>query len=215
MEGLPFGRISSTIADACRPRSAGLLSPHAVRSFQKHEKLNLGGDFMKMLRQLLIGVTPLLLLGVGCATENPIRDQSGATIGTIRVDQTNELRVVVTVDITNAPPGEHGLHLHTTGRCEGDFTSAGGHFNPSNTLHGDPDYPVHHAGDLGNISIGPDGRGRVTVTTAALSANANALNSALDRAVILHADRDDLTAGDGNPDYTGNSGARIGCGVVR
>lgn len=170
---------------------------------------------MKMLRQLLIGVTPLLLLGVGCGSESPIRDQSGATIGTITVDGLSELRTLVTVNITNGPEGEHGVHLHTTGRCEGDFTSAGGHFNPNNTLHGDPDYPVHHAGDLGNVSIGPDGKGRITITTTLLSLNASALNSAIDRAVIVHANRDDLTAGDGSPGYTGNSGARIGCGIVR
>lgn len=170
---------------------------------------------MKMLRQLLIGVTPLLLLGVGCGTENPIRDQSGATIGTIRVEPVTELRVLVTVDIINAPPGEHGLHLHTTGRCEGDFSSAGGHFNPTNTRHGDPDLPVHHAGDLGNIAIGPDNRGRITLSTASLSADPSAGNSAIERSVILHANPDDLTAGDGSLDYTGNSGTRIGCGVVR
>lgn len=183
---------------------------------------------MKMLRQLLIGVTPLLLLGVGCGSEASIVDPSGATIGTITVSPSTELRVVVTVDITNAPPGEHGLHLHTTGLCEPNslnpatgqnenFGSAAGHFNPGNTLHGDPDYPVHHAGDLGNISIGPDGRGRVTVTTSLLSLNASAINSALERAVILHVNRDDLTAGPSpaNPNYTGSSGPRIGCGVVR
>ena len=187
---------------------------------------------MKMLRQLLIGVTPLLLVAVGCGNESPIRDQNGATIGTIRIEQSTELRLIVTVNLTQAPQGEHGLHLHTTGTCEAnpngqtedDFLSAGGHFNPGNTLHGDPDFPMHHAGDFGNISVGPDGRGNLVLTTTFLSLDANAPNSAIGRSVILHASRDDLTAGDPpNPSYTGfpvgpgpsSPANRIGCGVVR
>jgi Cu-Zn family superoxide dismutase len=186
---------------------------------------------MKMLRQLLIGVTPLLLVAVGCGNESPIRDQNGATIGTIRVDQSTELRLIVTIDLVQAPQGEHGIHLHTTGTCEAtangqtedDFQSAGLHFNPSNTLHGDPDLPVHHAGDFGNISVGPDGRGSLALTTTFLSLDANAANSAIGRSVILYAGRDDLTAGDSTPNYSGfpvgpgpgSPANRIGCGVVR
>jgi superoxide dismutase, Cu-Zn family len=104
--------------------------------------------------------------------------------------------------------GPHGFHLHQTGDCSApDFTSAGGHFNPTGVDHGAPDAEVHHAGDFGNIEIGDDFKGSLELTSSMLSFDGD--NSIVGRAVILHAGEDDLTS-----QPTGAAGGRDACGVV-
>jgi Cu-Zn family superoxide dismutase len=38
--------------------------------------------------------------------------------------------VDVTLTASGLKPGLHGVHLHAVGKCEPDFTAAGGHFDP-------------------------------------------------------------------------------------
>lgn len=105
----------------------------------------------------------------------------------------------------------HGFHIHESGDCTAaDFTSAGGHFNPTNAPHGGPDDAEHHAGDLGNIEIGEDGTGTLDLASSMLTLDAGATNSAVGKAVILHAGQDDLET-----QPTGDAGARLACGVVQ
>lgn len=116
--------------------------------------------------------------------------------------------LTVTASVTGAPPGEHGLHIHANGICEGDFTSAGGHFNPANTDHACPPATPRHAGDLGNITIGADGSGTLTVTVRNATL-AEAANSVVGKAMILHAGTDDCQT-----QPTGDAGSRLACGVI-
>ena len=102
--------------------------------------------------------------------------------------------------------GPHGFHIHEGKECVGDFTSAGGHFNPSTKTHGDNDV-AHHAGDLGNITADKNKKVTQTITTESLTMAG--ADSIIGRAVIIHADRDDLKS-----QPAGNSGKRIGCGII-
>src|SRR5262249_48171462 len=94
--------------------------------------------------------------------------------------------------IENATPGTHGLHLHEKGDCSApDATSAGGHFNASGNPHAAPTDAKHHNGDLGNIEIGADGKGHLTITSDQLTV-APGPNSVKGKAVVFHEKADDL-----------------------
>lgn len=111
--------------------------------------------------------------------------------------------------LSGLTPGKHGLHIHQIGDCSAnDASSAGDHLNPYNTRHGSPQDPTHHVGDLGNIEADANSRVDTTITVAELAFSGPA--SVLQKAVIVHADEDDLRS-----DPAGNSGDRVGCGIVQ
>jgi superoxide dismutase, Cu-Zn family len=107
-------------------------------------------------------------------------------------------------------PGAYGMHIHTTGKCDGpDFMSAGAHWNPTGAQHGADNPLGAHRGDLPNLEIelGVIGRVTVTIPGAAISGK-NGLLDSDGAAFIIHAAADDLKT-----DPTGNSGGRMVCGV--
>lgn len=120
-------------------------------------------------------------------------------------------KVKAVVTISDAPPGVHGFHIHVNGDCSNGGDAAGGHWDPATTaMHGAWADPVHHGGDIGNITISADGTGTTTVTTDAWSIGTGAANDVVGHAVILHANPDDFTT-----QPTGAAGARIACGIIQ
>lgn len=141
-----------------------------------------------------------------------LQDPNGAARGTARITQTSG-GLAVRVDATGLPPGQHGLHIHMVGRCDApDFSSAGGHWNPTGKSHGFEDPRGPHHGDLPNLAIGSDGRGAVdyVVPGADLAGGASDPLDADGAAMVIHAQADDYRT-----DPSGNSGGRIACGVFR
>lgn len=115
--------------------------------------------------------------------------------------------VRVTFDGRALPPGTHGIHIHTVGRCDApDFASAGGHWNPTGMKHGSMNPQGPHEGDLPNLIVDTGGRG--TIGAVIPGATLAALLDADGAALVIHADADDLQT-----DPSGNSGARVACGV--
>ena len=137
----------------------------------------------------------------------PMMDAAGRAVGRATVREVaGGLRV--TVDARGLSQGTHGLHIHTVGRCDApDFASAGAHWNPLGAKHGSMNPQGPHAGDLPNIVVGADGRGTLGATLA--GATMDGLLDADGAAMMVHAAADDLTT-----DPSGNSGARIACGVL-
>ena len=118
------------------------------------------------------------------------------------------LDLVVLLD--NVPPGKHGFHVHEIGACGDSGKAAGAHFNPDGHSHGSlyqEGLEGAHAGDLGNLQIGPSGGGTFKAFVAGLSLSEGKYNVA-GRAVILHEKEDDFSQ------PAGNAGGRIGCGVI-
>ncbi|HEX9309718.1 MAG TPA: superoxide dismutase family protein [Gemmatimonadaceae bacterium] len=140
---------------------------------------------------------------------------NGATIGTAQISQ--DQNGVVTVDIASIslPAGTHGIHFHEIGKCEGGttaFSTAGGHYNPMGMEHGLQNPRGPHAGDNPNIVIPASGVGAVSFTSdrVSLTPGTRTLLDGDGSSLVVHANADDQIT---NP--SGNSGARIACGVVR
>ena len=114
-----------------------------------------------------------------------------------------------TLDARGLPPGTHGAHVHTVGRCDAPgFETAGSHWNPTAMQHGTQNPQGPHSGDLPNLIVGADGRGTVGVTIP--GATMAGLLDADGGAMLVHAGADDLRT-----DPSGNSGGRIACGVFQ
>ena len=114
------------------------------------------------------------------------------------------------LDVENAPAGEHAVHLHERGDCSSpDGKSAGGHFNPTNAPHGQWGHDGHHLGDIGNFTVGADGKGTTTLTTDKWTWGDGAATDIAGKGIIVHEKIDDFKT-----QPTGNAGGRIGCGAI-
>ena len=160
----------------------------------------------------------------GPAASAVLHDQSGADVGRVGFQQIAADKVRVRATVRGLAPSSefHGFHVHTNGACTGDFVaSAGGHWNPGGTTHGD------HAGDLPTLYAGADGVARTSFVTDAFTVD-QLLNDAGGVAVIVHVGRDNYAnipqryqstesvppGPDTATKNTGDAGARYACGVV-
>jgi superoxide dismutase, Cu-Zn family len=170
------------------------------------------------MRRVVFAVLSSLL--AGCAGMQPagdtaanvdLRNASGATVGTASLTQVgNVVRIVL--DAKGLPPGLHAVHIHAVGKCDPpDFNSAGGHFNPTGKQHGALNPQGSHAGDLPNLNVGVDGNGRLetAIEQITLAAGTSSVWDADGSALVVHAAPDDFKT-----DPTGNSGARVACGLI-
>ena len=141
-----------------------------------------------------------------------ILDANGSTIGWAKITEDATGRLHMDVHVSGLTPGLHGIHLHSIAQCIGPaFTSAGGHHNPLAAEHG-LDSPLGaHAGDLPNLVVNTVGRGHLNGTSegATLSFGPTSVFDADGSAIVIHATEDDQVT---NP--TGNSGARVACGII-
>jgi Cu-Zn family superoxide dismutase len=109
-----------------------------------------------------------------------------------------------------APNAEFGFHIHEKGDCSApDASSAGAHFNPANSQHGDPAGESHHAGDMHNAKSDAQGVAMIEAQVSGVSLGSGQPDDVLGKAVVLHEKADDFTT-----QPSGDSGARIACGVI-
>jgi Cu-Zn family superoxide dismutase len=179
------------------------------------------GGLVAFLPALIAGAQDASPAAGEDAVEVAMQNVDGEEVGQLTFTTVDD-GVQVTGEFMNVPAGEHGLHVHQVGICdptlETPFESAGPHFNPADAPHGDKpsaeetaDEHVAHAGDLGNITIADDGTGTVDVTTNrfTLGEGDASLSGEYGSSIVLHEKADDLTT-----QPSGDSGARIACGVI-
>lgn len=141
------------------------------------------------------------------ATLSPTAGNTAA--GTVTFIQKGD-KVTVVAKVSGLSPGAHGFHVHEKGDCSSaDGMSAGGHFNPTGKPHGDPNAPDHHAGDMPMLVADASGNASLTADLSPMTVGGGTTDI-IGKAVIVHNDPDDYKT-----QPTGNSGARVACGVIK
>jgi superoxide dismutase, Cu-Zn family len=134
--------------------------------------------------------------------------QGNTAAGTVRFTQEGT-RVNVRVQVSGLTPNqEHGFHVHERGDCSSpDGMSTGGHFNPGAQPHG-PQGAPHHSGDMPALKADAAGNAQASFQIDGVSIGSGPADL-IGKGVIVHAKPDDYAT-----QPTGNSGARIACGVI-
>ncbi len=92
----------------------------------------------------------------------------------------------------------YGMHIHENGDCKNSFQNTGAHFNPSDASH------PHHAGDLLPL-FANQGYAWISFYDKRFT-----IPQILGKSVVIHQMPDDF-----HSQPAGNSGDKIGCGVIQ
>ena len=132
--------------------------------------------------------------------------------GTVKFDTDSSGKVKMTLDIT--VPAKAGktiaVHIHEHGDCGDTAKLAHGHWNPTNAQHGKWGSASFHSGDIGNIKLNANGKGTMSLMTDLWTLGGKPDKNILGKSIIVHGGMDDYKT-----QPSGNSGARIGCGVIK
>lgn len=151
------------------------------------------------MQKKLFSETKLLLGKIVGSSPGAVADIKGndGVYGVVEFYDFDEDTIVVAV-IHNLPmtdKGFYGFHIHEVGECNGDFSSAGGHY--------DGDTHPMHSGDM-PVLLSSGGDAFMVFLTDRFT-----VDDVVGRSVIIHHNPDDYTS-----QPAGNSGVRIACGVI-
>ena len=130
---------------------------------------------------------------------------SGASIGSIRVEQTAD-GTRFTPNLTGLTPGDHGFHVRVNPDCGTAGQGAGGHYDPQNTGRHEGPHGNGHLGDLPTLLVDSSGAANTPVVARRVG-----IGDVEGRALMIHAGGDNYSD---TPAPLGGGGARVACGVV-
>jgi Cu-Zn family superoxide dismutase len=135
------------------------------------------------------------------ALTTQLKTADGEPVADATIDFTSGYATVTveTVGTGILSPGLHGLHIHAVGTCEGDFTSAGDHFQAP----GHAGQPA--SGDLPPLLVRSDGAGKLVATSDSFTEDQ--LTGPDGSAIMLHQGTS-MGAEDAGSDQ------RVACGVL-
>lgn len=139
-----------------------------------------------------------------------LADSSGRAVGQARLQQTPN-GVLMLLELRNATPGVHALHIHDMGRCDRpSFDSAGDHLAFAGQQHGLFNIDAH-AGDLPNIHVPTTTQLSVEylIPEVTVDPGPRSLLDSNGSALVIHADKDDYAS-----QPAGAAGDRLACGRI-
>jgi Cu-Zn family superoxide dismutase len=139
-----------------------------------------------------------------------ISTSESSVTGAVTFTAVDAQTVRIEIDVHGLTPGMHALHLHEMGDCSaGDASSAGGHWNPTGTVHGKRGEGEFHKGDISNLEADADGNVSWNSEITGWTIGGDPSSDILNKAVIIHSGEDDFTS-----QPAGNAGSRVACGVI-
>jgi len=120
-----------------------------------------------------------------------------------------KMKMDLEIDYPKRADSTVAVHFHEHGDCSNMGENTHGHWNPTKENHGKWGSAAYHSGDIGNIQLDGKGHGTLSVTTDRWSIDTDNVKNIIGRGIIVHGGTDDYTT-----QPTGNSGPRVGCGVI-
>lgn len=173
---------------------------------------------INMKKYFLLTVTAFALLFGSCTKET--KEVASASlnstaknevIGTAKFYALADGKIKMDLELNFAERADStvAVHFHEHGDCGNMGENTHGHWNPTKEPHGKWDTANYHSGDIGNIKLDSKGHATLSITTNRWSTNTNDVKNIIGRGIIVHGGTDDYTT-----QPTGNSGPRVGCGVI-
>ena len=162
-----------------------------------------------LLASLAFSAGPASALGQKAYAD--LKGRDGRDLGRAEIIET-AAGVLVRIKAKGLSAGAHGMHVRETGKCQGDFSSAGGIYNPLGAKHGFLHSEGPMVGDLPNLIVAANGEVEVELLSPFLTLSKDSEDT------IFDADGSALVISEAADDYRtqpdGKSGAGIACGVI-
>ena len=175
------------------------------------------------MKKYLSSAAILLAIIMSSCTGNNTSEDKEVAIASLNATANNEnigtakfysladgqIKMDLTINFAARADSTVAVHFHEHGDCGNMGENAHGHWNPTKEPHGKWDATNFHSGDIGNIKLDSKGQATLSITTNRWTTKTGDVKNIIGRGIIVHGGTDDYTT-----QPTGNSGPRVGCGVI-